>query len=195
MSDEYNDVQYVGTVAGLIEKKAGWHSVEIHVPGKQYPVKADTKLENLLTQVREIRDGDLVATFTVRESESENINEKTGKPYTERRLQKVEPGHGGLVASAPQNAPNANVSPSDGMHGPTGSGGGMTKEEWNRKDSAIHKMACIKTAAAALTHTVPSAPTNEDLDKFYRDVMYLTNNWLRSVKAERDDPAGEDVPF
>lgn len=182
MSDEYNDVEYGGTVAALVEKKAGWFSVEIAVPGKQYPVKADTKLENLLKQAREIRDAGSVATFTVRESESENINEKTGKPYIERRLQKVE------VGVVPQNAPNANVSPSHG-------GEGMTKEEWNRKDSAIHKMACIKTAAAALTHTVPASPTNEDLDKFYRDVMYLTNNWLRSVKAERDDPAGEDIPF
>ena len=31
----------------------------------------------------------------------------------------------------------------------------MSKEEWARKDSAIHKMACIKTAADALKHTVP----------------------------------------
>lgn len=177
------DVKYVGTVSGLTEKKGGWHTVEIAIPGKQWPVKADTKLEPLLKQVREVRDNDLVATFTVSETESENINPNSGKPYMERRLEKVEPGF----------VQDAIGSPSTAAQG--SSDQAMSKEEWARKDSAIHKMACIKAAADALKHTIPSDPAQEDLSLFMERVSYLVYGWHRSVIAERDDPAGEDVPF
>jgi len=71
----------------------------------------------------------------------------------------------------------------------------MSKEDWKRKDSAIHKMACIKTAAAALTHTIPSDPSTEDLNRFHERTMHLALAWHRGVIAERDDPTGENVPF
>ena len=180
-----SDVTYVGTVQALVEKKAGWHTVEISVPGKQYPVKADTKLEPLLKQAREVRDGGLVATFTVSETESENINPKNGLPYIERRLQKVELGA--------ENAPVANASPTTSQ---AGSGEtGMTKEEWANKDSAGHKRACIAIAVSALSHTMPSDPSSDDLATFMSRVAILSSAWHRSVLAERDDPTGEDVPF
>ena len=72
------DVTYVGTVSTLEEKKGGWYAVHIAVPGKQYPVKADTKLEPLLKSVREIRDAGLVATCTVSETESRAVSTITG---------------------------------------------------------------------------------------------------------------------
>jgi len=173
------DVPYVGTVHSLVEKKDGWFSVEIAVAGKQWPVKADTKLESLLKQVREIRDADLTATFTVSESESKNINPKSGKPYTERRLEKVEVGARAVV--------NANGSPSSG-------GDGMSKDEWARKDSAADKRACIAIAVSALTHTMPSEPTEEDLRAFIQRVKFLSREWHVQVEAVR---AGDesDVPF
>jgi hypothetical protein len=71
----------------------------------------------------------------------------------------------------------------------------MSKEEWARKDSAIHKMACIKTAADALKHTMPSEPSVDDLAKFLSRVTDLSLAWHRQVLAERDDPTGENVPF
>ena len=83
-------------------------------------------------------------------------------------------------------------------------GDGMTKEEWARKDSAIHKMACIKTAADALKHTLPSSVGDpngdpeariQNLNRFNANVIDLADRWHRSVLAERDDPTGEDVPF
>lgn len=101
------EVIYVGTCKGLIEKKNGWYAVEIAVPGKQYTYKADTKLEHLLTKAREIRDAGVVATWTVEEWDSENINPNSGKPYTERRLNGVEEGaaaqpQGGAQTSGPE---------------------------------------------------------------------------------------------
>ena len=186
MSDEYNDVPYVGTVKGLIEKTGGWYAVEIAVPGEQYPIKADTKLENLLKSVREIRDAGLVATFTVRESESQNINPNTGNPYTERRLQSVEAGA--------QNQQNATASPSGGMTGPTSSGAEstMSKEEWRAKDRAADKRALTAIAVSALTHTMPAAPTTEDLNTFLERVGHLTLAWQNVIDAVRD---GDDPPF
>lgn len=174
-------VQYVGTVGALVEKKGGWHTIEISVPGKQYPVKADTKLEPLLKQVREIRDGDLVATFTVSESESENINPNSGKPYTERRLEKVELG--------------ATATPTNATASPTNAGQAMTKEDWANKDSAIHKMACIKAAADALKHTIPADPSDDDLEIFIGRVRHVSRAWHVSVIATRDDPQDDDIPF
>jgi hypothetical protein len=79
--------------------------------------------------------------------------------------------------------------------GPKPSSDAMSKEEWARKDSAIHKMACIKTAADSLKHTLPSDPTKEDLAKFLDRSHVLYSAWHRAVIAERDDPTGEDVPF
>lgn len=169
------DVKYVGKVQSIEEKKAGWHAIHIAVPGKQYPIKADTKLEPLLKSVREIRDGDLVATFTVSETESENINPNNGKPYTERRLERVEAGAQQLEVST------------------NGDDSGMSKEEWAKKDSAIHKMACIKTAATVLTHTLPSDPTAADLGKFIERTAALAAAWHASVLSVRDGT--DDIPF
>ena len=86
------EVTYVGTCTTLEEKKGGWFRIHIAVPGKQYPVKPETKLEHLIAKAREIRDAGLVATWTVEEYDSENINPKSGQPYTERRLNGVEEG-------------------------------------------------------------------------------------------------------
>ena len=71
----------------------------------------------------------------------------------------------------------------------------MSKEEWARKDSAIHKMACIKTAADVLKHTLPSDPTDEDLETFLRRARILAASWHQSVLLERDHASGDDVPF
>jgi hypothetical protein len=89
MADE---ATYVGTCSQLVEKKGGWYQIQIAVPGKQYPVKADTKLEHLINKAREVRDSGAVATWTIEEWDSENINPNTGKPYRERRLSAVEEG-------------------------------------------------------------------------------------------------------
>lgn len=178
-----SDVTYVGTVGALIEKKSGWYTIEIAIPGKQWPVKADTKLEHLISQARELRDAGAVATFTVREEESENINPKNGLPYMERRLQKMEAG------ATSENAANANVSPS------SGSQDAMTKEEWAAKDSAIHHIAAIKAAADALKHTIPSEPTKDDLNIFSANVLHLARGWHRVVLGTRDDPQQDGIPF
>lgn len=124
------DVTYVGTCKALVEKKNGWFTVEIAVPGKQYPVKADTKLEHLLNKAREVRDAGLVATWTVEETDSENINPNTQKPYTERRLSAVVEGASQEAQQAAADGPQAHH---EAVHHAD-------------KDRLISRQVCIKVA-------------------------------------------------
>ena len=168
-----------GRLEGITEKPSGWTEIQVRVEGWQYPVKMATKLPPLIELARGA--GTETMEWTFKKQESDQINPNSGKPFVNRYFEGVAPvGSNGSVSdsNATRAAPDA-----------------MTKEEWARKDSAIHKMACIKTAAAALTHTVPSEPTTEQLDTFYKNVMYLTNHWHRSILAERDDPSGDFTPF
>lgn len=80
----------VGTVQGITEKPSGWTSVEILVPGKNYPVRLDTKRTEVIDQVRAV--GAQTATFSYTEVESDKINEKSGRPYINRYLEAVELG-------------------------------------------------------------------------------------------------------
>ncbi len=178
------DVTYVGTVSTLEEKKNGWYSVHIAVPGKNYPVRADTKLEPLLKSVREIRDAGLVATFTVSETDSENTNPNTGKPYTERRLEKIEAGA--------QTQSDANASPSSAVQ--QGSGGeGMTPEKWDAKERRDYRSRAWAQVLGSFQHTIK---TDEDpLEAVKR--LQAAQRWVfEDVCGTFAYPEDEsDVPF
>lgn len=178
---EQKEIEVVaGVIEGVTQKKPDTWQVGVKPDGSQYT-------KNLWT-----KDAELVAALTA----------KLGQ-------------HGAFVCGASywKNSSGAQVRslwinslteengepsvPPSGLPVPQGkpASEGMSKEEWARKDSAIHKMACIKTAADALKHTVPSDPSNEDLSKFLDRVFTLTYRWHANVIAERDDPTGENVPF
>jgi hypothetical protein len=136
VSDERKNLEtvtYVGTVASMEEKKGGWYRIHVAIPGKQWPVKPETKLENLIAKAREIRDSGVVATWTIEEWDSDNINPNTSKPYTERRLAAVEEG---VSASAPSEA--AAPHQAEAHHDPI---------HFADKDRAITRMACLKSAS------------------------------------------------
>jgi hypothetical protein len=173
----------VGTLGGIMEKTGGWHEIHVNLPGKQYPLKVSTKKQELVELARAAGENVMEWTYTEQDSGRENPN-RPGTNYVNRYFEGVAP--------VSENAPNANPTPRPTQ---SGAGEGMSKEEWARKDSAIHKMACIKAAADALKHTVPSDPTPEDLNKFGERVFILAYRWHQNVLAERDDPTGEGVPF
>lgn len=175
---------YVGTLAGITSKPGSdWHSVEINVANLRYPVKADTKKSEIIEKVNAV--GADIATWTINEVESEKTNPKSGRPYINRYLEDVEPG--GVIS------PTADAGQTTT---PTASGSesseGMTKEEWAAKDSAIHMTACIKAGADALKHTIPSDPSDEDLNRFNERVLHLATAWHNVVIAERNQ---DDLPF
>lgn len=164
-----------------ISERGEWTTFHVDV-GRQYPVKLSTKLDPMIELGRAASKdgGEFDWTFT--ESQGGENPHKPGTYYTNRYLSGVEPA--GSVATPAAAASNGAPSRE-----------GLTKEEWARKDSAIHKMACIKTAADALKHTVPSDPSAEDVQKFLSRVTILVTAWHRLVLAERDDPAGDGIPF
>jgi hypothetical protein len=177
------EVTHVGTVAALIEKKNGWYTVEVSVPGKQYPVKADTKLEPLLKQVREIRDAGLVATFTMSESDSENTNPNTGRPYIERRLEKVTPGA--------QNQSDANDSPSGAVQGSGAEG--MTPEKWDAKERRDYRSRAWAQVLSTFEHTIK---TDEDpleaVKRLQPAQRYVFEDVCGTFAYPEDD---SDLPF
>lgn len=178
------EFQTLTGVCAEIAQRPGSDWVEFHVDaGGKYPVRLSTKLQPLIELGRAV--GQEIATWTYTEVESDKINEKSGKPYVNRYLEKVEVG-------ASENSQPQATSPRTVTQG---GNEGMSKEEWARKDSAIHKMACIKTAVEALKHTLPSDPSRDDIATFLERVALLSTGWHRSVIAERDDPTGSDIPF
>ena len=171
-----------GTIKGVIVKGVDKWQVEVQPDGSQYTKKLWTKDKELIEAIP-AKIGEFGA-FVCNASMWTNSE---GKPV--RSLWISDEADGSEPAervATPAPAPKAAAN---------GSSDGMTKDEWNRKDSAIHKMACIKTAADALKHTVPSEPTNEQLNEFVTRTMFVAVQWHRSVLAERDDPAGENIPF
>lgn len=172
------DVQYIGTCSALVEKKGGWYQIQIAVPGKQYPIKADTKLEHLINDAREVRDSGAVATWTVSESESENINPNSGKPYIERRLEKVELGAqtpaGGTPAQPPPEAHHEAIHFAD-------------------KDRAISRMACLKAAAQVWHGAIANPNLGEAVESgldIGLEVMTLAGRFEKWIYRDIDP-----VPF
>lgn len=172
-----------GTLAGIMEKSGDWRELHVAVPGKQYPVKMSTKKEELIVLARAAGENVMEWTYTEQDSGTPNPHQP-GKNYINRYFEGVAP----VGTAGPESAPAAS-----GASAPTSDT--MSKEEWARKDSAIHKMACIKTAADALKHTIPADPSTDDLNTFHARTLHLALAWHRGVIAERDDPTGEDVPF
>lgn len=175
-----------GTIGSTIRKKEDTWQIEVDV-GQQNPKRLWTK-DAELVKAMEAKFGQHGA-FVCGASYWTN---REGVEVRSLWINSVaEEGATPGVSGAPPQAASSVATPDAAPRG----GEGMSKEEWARKDSAIHKMACIKTAADALKHTIPSDPSTEDLNTFLTRVTHLTLAWHRSVLAERDDPAGEDVPF
>lgn len=75
----------VGTCVEISEAR-GWTAFSIDA-GSQYPIKLSTKLPKVIEQARAV--GSQEAAWVFDETESDKINENTGKPYINRRLEGV----------------------------------------------------------------------------------------------------------
>ena len=191
MSDEREVELVAGTIGGITQKKADTWTVAVTPEGSQYA-------KNLWT-----KDADLIESLTQKIGQAGAFvcgasywTMQDGKQVRSLWIDSVADGTENVAerVATPVAAPRVSTPGSEKAYVPK-SGGEMSKEDWARKDSAIHKMACIKTAADALKHTIPSDPTSEDLATFAERVFTLTYRWHANVIAERDDPTGEGVPF
>ena len=159
----------VGTCASIIEKTSGWYEFEIMAPGKQYPVRLATKKQELVELARAAHSDTM--TWTYNETESDKINEHTGRPFVNRYLEGVEAG-----AAVP-----AGVSSPEPHHEPM---------HFADKDRAITRMACLKAAAQVYAGLgVEEARGTPDLDAGLT-VMKSADRFERWVMRDIDD-----VPF
>ena len=181
-----------GVIGGITQKKADTWTVQVTPDGAKYAKNLWTKdadlVQSLSAKIGQVGAfvGSLGAPYTVDGKEVRSWwiqSEADGVGPTEEEIQAVVSAQPVDRVATPVAAPQAKSS-----------GEGMSKEEWARKDSAIHKMACIKTAADALKHTIPSEPRPEDLRKYIENVKTLSYAWHQQVEAVRkgDD---SDVPF
>lgn len=155
--------QAIGPCTEVIQKP-GSDWVEFHVmeAGKQYPVRLATKLQPLIELAKVV--GSEVATWTYTESESDKINEKSGKPYVNRYLEKVEIG----VSPAPT---------PEGQRAPLVAGD---------KDRAITRMAVLK-AVAELYHGALGS-SDVDNDVIILKVMETAGRFEQWVYRDLDSP-------
>lgn len=174
-----------GTIESVITKGEGRWQIVVKPDGSQYTknlwTKSQSHMEAATAKIGQ--HGGFPCSVS-------HWTNQDGKPVRSLWLEGIEEG-------GAQNLPNATVSPPAAAPAaaPRASTDGMTKEEWARKDSAIHKMACIKTAVEALKHTMPSDPSHDDVTKFIERVAVLSGTWHTVVLAVRDDPTGSDLPF
>lgn len=177
----------VGTLEGITEKPTGWTDIMVLFQGRDNATKLSTKKQELVELARAAGSTPMQWTFTEKDSGNPNPH-RPGSNYLNRYFEGVAPveANGSTTQTAASYVQQNRIDAGSNE---------MSKEEWARKDSAIHKMACIKTAADALKHTLPSDPSDDDLGAFLRRVHALSSAWHRAVLAERDDPTGELVPF
>ena len=180
-----------GIIGGITQKKADTWTVAVSVEGLQNPKNLWTKDSKLIDSLRN-KFGEHGA-FVCNASYWQHPQHGQVRSLW---IDDVSEDGSDYDGQQPEEATQRVATPAPAAKAATNSGGdGMTKDEWARKDSAIHKMACIKTAADALKHTVPSEPTTGQLNEFVTRTMFIAIQWHRSVLAERDDPAGENIPF
>lgn len=185
MSEQEKETELVvGVIDSVVKKRADTWQVVVKPDGSQHTKNLWTKSASTVEAVERILGEHRAFACNV----SYWTNQE-GKQVRSLWLENITENGAEAAGSVP--SPSA---PAQGRTS-TPSNEGMSKEEWARKDSAIHKMACLKTAAAALTHTIPSQPSLDDLNKFNAHVLHLALGWHRTVLAERDDPTGEDLPF
>lgn len=88
--------QAQGILAQVEPRQGGWMRFHVMEPGNQYPTKIDTSLPQLIEQMMSLMGQPVAVEYT--ESASDAINQRSGKPFINRRLEAVAPGS----APAPQ---------------------------------------------------------------------------------------------
>jgi hypothetical protein len=76
-----------GHLVGVEMRQAGWHRFLIQEPGRQYPLKADTKVPEIVEQAMSLMNQQVSA--QIREQTSETINPHSGQPYVNRYLNQI----------------------------------------------------------------------------------------------------------
>ena len=192
-----------GTIGGITQKKADTWTVAVTPEGSQYAKNLWTKSTALVEALQgklgqqgafvcnasywSMADGKQVRSLWIESEadEDETISAATAANPSKR-------------VATPAAAPRATINPETQSYAKPAAKtqDAMTKDEWAAKDRAADLRACIAIAAGALQHSVPSAPTDADLNDFARRALFVARQFHGVVTAERTGNMADDsVPF
>lgn len=160
------------------EVSGEFHKFEIDLPGRNFPVKAGTKKQETIDAMMAVRDQD--ATFTLAEKDSTNINPHTDKPYRDRYVSKVEPGHVGEETQR-----------SGGSGGASSSGGESGKTDDYFSPEALARIAEKDrriVASSAWSYAIellkPTFRSDEEPDKLFTRVQAMQRRIAEDIGGQ-----------
>jgi hypothetical protein len=96
------DRTVVGVVTGFEQRQGGWRRYSISEPGRQWPVKADTKKPEIIAQVDAYMATQSSVAVSINEADSGNPNpHQPGKNFINRYLNAIALAAPGQVSDAP----------------------------------------------------------------------------------------------
>jgi hypothetical protein len=145
-----------GVLAGVEPRNNGWRRFAIQEPGRQYPIKVDTKKPEVIDQAMALM-GQMVSA-AIREQQSDSINPHNNQPYINRYLNEI------AAAGHAQNPPPQQVQQPQPVPFPQQAARQQTPQEWGggltgaEKDLDIHRQlawkgACWMAAAGKIEST------------------------------------------
>jgi hypothetical protein len=171
----------VGQLAGVEQRNGGFVRFSIAEQGNQYPTTCDTRQPEMIGQAMSLMGQ--VVTVEIREQTSTKINERSGKPYVNRYLNKIALGVGTLTAPVPQQ--QASQAPAQQQFVPAPQQPPQAPQQaftpqpgqpssWEQtKDLKISRIAASKNACAMLA----AGLVPEDLNNI-EGLVALSESWV-----------------
>ena len=191
-----SEFQYVlGTFGGIEEKPAGgWKTVKVMRAGKEYPLKMDTKKDDLLDQARAIPAGE-IATWKFSESDSGTPNpNRPGSNFINRRFEAVKLGshipeeYGGYEPLA---TGNGGSSSSDGGGATAGGKSDVPPEVWEAKERRDFRSRSWAHTLSAMAHTIKVEETPGEIFTRLHPLQRLI---YLDIVQDLDTIEGKDQP-
>lgn len=208
-----------GVLQSIETRQAGWHRFNLAVPGRQYPLKLDTKLPDLINQGSVLVGQPVQVVYD--ESESQNINPNTGRPYTERRLQQIVPMGSFTNVPSSVSVPQPTGSYPGGYVPPPASSpplappsrGGRDSEEMVRRVTWLSSVSTAATLMQGLLGPQANAETVKGLgpllftvaDAIYHRARQVETGMIDRAQQQIQDagwgqgeqppPGDDDIPF
>jgi hypothetical protein len=163
----------------------------IAVPGKQYPVKADTRRDDLVTQVVALAGQMVTVEYT--EQESSNINPNTNRPYINRYVEHITPGVAEPQPLGSYVPPPASSAPTGGAVRPQGGFSGP------RNDETMIRRVTWLSAASTASQMLSGLVTSNDQETLRRmggALFALADSiYARARQVERGSLDGQQAPL
>lgn len=146
---ESTDKVAVGLLTGMEPRQNGWFRFTVQEPGRQYPIRVDTKKADVVEQAKALMGQSVKITYG--EQQSENINPNNNQPYTNRYLNQIAMAGAGDVSTQEAAPPPAG---GNGGNGGGGGGGAQQMRPDQKKELRIMRECAAKLAVDMAAHGI-----------------------------------------